>query len=73
MFPGWCLTPLRPAVKPMPSVGVDNYLGGCTATEHLLGLGHRHIAMLAGRFSFFVDMAIAANVHPGLTTARPPA
>ncbi len=36
---------------PMPSVGVDNYRGGYAATEHLIGLGHRRIAMLAGTFA----------------------
>ena len=37
---------------PMSSVGVDNFLGGYTATEHLIRQGHRRIAMLAGGFSF---------------------
>jgi LacI family transcriptional regulator len=37
---------------PMMSVGVDNYLGGYTATEHLVHQGHRRIAMLAGGFAF---------------------
>jgi LacI family transcriptional regulator len=34
------------------SVGVDNYLGGYRATEHLIDFGHRRIAMLAGGFCF---------------------
>ncbi|MBN2123650.1 MAG: LacI family DNA-binding transcriptional regulator [Deltaproteobacteria bacterium] len=37
---------------PMWSVGVDNFLGGYRATEHLVRLGHRRIAMLAGSFHF---------------------
>ena len=37
---------------PISSVGVDNFLGGYTATEHLIQQGHRRIAMLAGGFSF---------------------
>jgi DNA-binding LacI/PurR family transcriptional regulator len=37
---------------PMSAVGVDNYYGGYRATEHLVKLGHRRIAMLAGGFSF---------------------
>lgn len=37
---------------PMSAVGVDNYSGGYLATEHLVKLGHRRIAMLAGGFSF---------------------
>lgn len=30
------------------SISVDNYAGGFAATGHLLGLGHRRIAMIAG-------------------------
>ncbi|RJR50875.1 MAG: LacI family transcriptional regulator [Desulfobacteraceae bacterium] len=37
---------------PMSAVGVDNFSGGYTAAEHLIRLGHRRIAMLAGGFSF---------------------
>ncbi|MFO7710098.1 MAG: LacI family DNA-binding transcriptional regulator [Desulfobacterales bacterium] len=37
---------------PISSVGVDNFLGGYTATKHLIQNGHRRIAMLAGGFSF---------------------
>ena len=37
---------------PMPSVGVDNFLGGYLATQHLVQLKHRRIGMLAGEFRF---------------------
>ena len=37
---------------PMPSVGVDNFLGGYLATKHLIQLKHRRIGMLAGEFRF---------------------
>jgi DNA-binding LacI/PurR family transcriptional regulator len=37
---------------PISAVGVDNFRGGYSATEHLIHLGHRRIAMLAGGFSF---------------------
>ena len=37
---------------PMSSVGVDNFLGGYRATEHLIKLNHQRIAMLAGGFHF---------------------
>ncbi|UCD82036.1 MAG: LacI family DNA-binding transcriptional regulator [Desulfobacterales bacterium] len=37
---------------PMSSVGVDNFLGGYRAAEHLIQLNHRRIAMLAGGFQF---------------------
>jgi LacI family transcriptional regulator len=32
----------------VPSVDLDNELGGRLATQHLLGLGHRNIAMICG-------------------------
>jgi DNA-binding LacI/PurR family transcriptional regulator len=32
----------------VPSVGADNWSGGLTATRHLLGLGHRRIAVITG-------------------------
>jgi len=32
----------------VPSVGATNWAGGLAATEHLIGLGHRRIAVLAG-------------------------
>lgn len=32
----------------LPSIGVDNVAGGRLATEHLIGLGHRRIAYIAG-------------------------
>lgn len=33
----------------LPSVHADNLAGAITATEHLIGLGHRRIGFLAGR------------------------
>ena len=40
-------------VRPVPDVaidfvGTDNFLGCQLATEHLLKLGHRHIAFVGG-------------------------
>jgi LacI family transcriptional regulator len=32
----------------IPAVGASNWAGGMAATEHLLGLGHRRIGMIAG-------------------------
>jgi len=37
---------------PLSCVGVDNFLGGYKATDHLIKLKHKRIAMLAGAFSF---------------------
>lgn len=36
------------ALGPLPSVSIDQYAGAQIATEHLIGLGHRDIAHLAG-------------------------
>ncbi|WP_030661721.1 LacI family DNA-binding transcriptional regulator [Streptomyces cellulosae] len=33
----------------VPSIGATNFSGGMSATEHLLRLGHRRIAMIEGR------------------------
>lgn len=33
----------------LPTIDSDNFAGAVTATEHLLGLGHRRIGFLAGR------------------------
>ena len=38
---------------PMSCVGVDNFRGGYMATQHLIGNGHRRIAMIAGDFPVF--------------------
>lgn len=43
---------LDPSVPPGPgvsSVGAMNWAGGRAAAEHLLGLGHRHVAVITGR------------------------
>ena len=54
-----------------PSVTCDDYLGGQLAAEHLLGLGHRRLAVIAGepyastgidRTAGFVDTCAAAGV-----------
>jgi LacI family transcriptional regulator, xylobiose transport system transcriptional regulator len=45
------LVVLDPTGEPLhqtPSVGATNWSGGLTATRHLIGLGHRRIAMICG-------------------------
>jgi len=49
------LVVLDPTGEPLhetPSVGATNYSGALVATRHLLDLGHRRIAMLAGNLSW---------------------
>lgn len=40
--------PLRVDNSAIVSVGSTNWIGGRTATEHLISLGHRELAMIAG-------------------------
>lgn len=42
------LDPLGGADPGIPTVGASNWLGGLTATEHFIELGHRRIAIIAG-------------------------
>jgi DNA-binding LacI/PurR family transcriptional regulator len=45
------LVMIDPATEPadaVRSVGTTNWLGGMTATRHLIELGHRHIAVIGG-------------------------
>ena len=42
------IDPLNVAQPDVTSVGSTNFTGGLTATQHLLGLGHRRIAYLGG-------------------------
>ncbi|PRX45897.1 LacI family transcriptional regulator [Prauserella shujinwangii] len=41
----------------VPSVGATNWGGGLSATEHLLELGHRRIAMIGGPVGFLCSKA----------------
>ncbi|MFD6134307.1 LacI family DNA-binding transcriptional regulator [Isoptericola sp. NPDC060257] len=43
------LDPVTQPPRTVASVGATNWAGGRTAAEHLLGLGHRRLAVLAGR------------------------
>ncbi|BCJ41060.1 LacI family transcriptional regulator [Actinoplanes ianthinogenes] len=42
------LDPASPVSAEIPTVDAANWAGGRSATRHLLGLGHRRIAMIAG-------------------------
>ena len=49
----------------VPSVASDNLAGAVLATEHLLGLGHRRIALLSGRRRPGVGAAARGGVPDG--------
>ncbi len=49
--------PVNPPPPDLASVGATNWAGGLAATEHLLGLGHRRIAAIAGPEDFLCSRA----------------
>jgi LacI family transcriptional regulator len=49
--------PVNPPPADLPSVGATNWTAGLAATEHLLGLGHRRIAAIAGPADYLCSRA----------------
>ena len=49
--------PANPPPPELPSVGATNWAGGLAATEHLLSLGHRRIAAIAGPEDYLCSRA----------------
>ncbi|WP_328543809.1 LacI family DNA-binding transcriptional regulator [Streptomyces europaeiscabiei] len=54
------IDPLSAPTQDIPSIGVTNWSGARDAVQHLLGLGHTRIGMIAGRSH---SLAGAARVH----------
>ena len=52
-----------------PSVGVANWAGGLMATEHLIGLGHTRIGIIAGRMAMACNQARLDGYRAALTRA----
>ncbi|EKX67086.1 LacI family transcriptional regulator [Streptomyces ipomoeae] len=66
---------IDPVLEPPPgvvSVGAANWQGGLTATEHLLGLGHERIAVIAGYRRKMCSSARVAGYRSALTAAGIP-
>lgn len=53
----------------VPSVGATNWLGGLSATEHLLALGHRRVATITGRPTALCARARLHGYNAALDTA----
>lgn len=51
------------------SIGATNWAGGFAATQHLLDLGHRHIAMLAGDEDSMIARARTSGFRDAVGTA----
>lgn len=54
------IDPLNLTNPDVPSVGSTNFTGGMSATEHLVGLGHQHIAAIGGKPD---SIAATSRVH----------
>jgi LacI family transcriptional regulator len=50
----------------VPSVGATNWVGGVTAAEHLLSLGHERVAMIGGPDALVSSKARAAGYRAAL-------
>ena len=57
----------------LPSVGATNWAGGLAATEHLLALGHRRIAVITGPAYFHCALARLDGYRSALDRAGVPA
>ncbi len=56
-----------------PSIGATNWNGGLTATRHLLGLGHRRIAVVGGPEGILCSRARMDGYHAAMDAAGVPA
>lgn len=53
----------------VPTIGATNWSGGLSATEHLLGLGHRRIGFIAGPRQLLCSRARLDGYRAGLDAA----
>jgi len=56
----------------VPTIGVTNWAGGLSATEHLTGLGHRRIGFVAGTAALWSARARLDGYRAGLESAGLP-
>jgi LacI family transcriptional regulator, xylobiose transport system transcriptional regulator len=71
-IPVVALDPTGEPLHDTPSVGATNWSGGLTATRHLLGLGHRRLAMINGPADFLCARARLDGFRAALDEARLP-
>ncbi|MCG7207422.1 substrate-binding domain-containing protein [Streptomyces arenae] len=63
------IDPMNVPDESVPSIGATNFSGGMAATEHLLRLGHRHIAMIEGRHDALCNTARLHGYQAALSGA----
>lgn len=63
------LDPLRQPPSSVASVGAANWAGGRVAAEHLLGLGHRRLAVLGGQPDHLYSQARIDGFRSAVTRA----
>lgn len=63
------IDPMNVPDERVPSIGATNFSGGMAATEHLLKLGHRRIAMIEGRHDAVCNTARLHGYQAALSRA----
>lgn len=63
------IDPMNVPDDTVPSIGATNFSGGMAATEHLLELGHRRIAMIEGRHDAVCNTARLHGYQAALSGA----
>lgn len=63
------IDPVNTPIRPLPSIGVNNFHGGYLATQHLIELGHERIAIVEGIVSEVANARLA-GYHSALHGAR---
>lgn len=66
------IDPRTPLDGDMPVVAAANWAGGRTATEHLIGLGHRRIGLICGHKGWCATVDRLAGYHSALLAAGLP-
>ena len=71
-IPVVALDPNGEPEHPIPSVGATNWSGGIAATRHLLGLGHRRIAVITGPIDHLCARARLEGARAAMDAAGSP-
>src|SRR5579885_2789964 len=71
-FPFVVIDPPVPVGDDIPVIAVANWAGGKLATEHLIALGHRRIAVITGPAAWSASIDRLAGYHSALLAAGLP-